>query len=124
MSVQSWLLIAGWSFAAFGCGIFIGIPLVFSPGWANGWPFGLTIYTVWSVGMACEFCLLSITAAVGGGAIAGALGSHYGIGLRYGRAVYAGWLVFACLFVAWAARGAFNEIYASTLEMWPNGYNP
>ncbi len=124
MAPKAWLEIAGWSLLALASEVFVSFGFAFNPGWANAWPFGFTIYNVWSTGMSIVFFLLLVTAAVGTGAVTGAVCSHFGVGLRHGRAVFAGWLVCSCVLALMASIWAFREIYASTLEMWPNGYNP
>jgi hypothetical protein len=124
MSPKGWLAVARWSLLALAGELFFGFGLAFNPGWANGWPFGLTIHSVFSAGMSLLLFLILVTAAALIGAIVGAACSYFGAGLRRGRAVYAGWLVCCCVLALVASLWAFREIYASTLEMWPNGYNP
>jgi hypothetical protein len=124
MAPRVWLAIAQRSLLALACEVFFGFGFAFNPGWANGWPFGLTIYSVWSTGMSVLFSLLLITASVGLGAITGAVCSSFGIGIRSGRAVYAVWLACNCAPALAGGLWAFRRIYASTLQMWPNGYNP
>ena len=75
MAPKAWLSIARQSLLVLAVEICAGFGLGFNPGWANGWPFGLTIYSVWSTAMGALFCLLVLTVAVGVGAIAGAVGS-------------------------------------------------
>ena len=41
---KPWLVIAVCAVGGLCAEVFIGFALVFAPGWANGWPFGLTIY--------------------------------------------------------------------------------
>jgi len=122
MSPKVWLAVAGCSFLALAGELFVGCGFAFNPGWANGWPFGLTIHSVWSAGMSFLLFLILMTAAAGIGAIVGATYSCFGVGFRHGRAVYVGWLVCCCVLALAASLWAFREIYASTLEMWPNGY--
>ncbi len=124
MIAKVWLAIARWSLMVFGGEVFFGFGLAFNPGWANGWPFGLTIDSVWSTGMSFLFFLMLMTAAIGLGAIAGATCARFGVGLRRGRAVYAAWLVCFGVLASVASLWAFKVIRASMLEMWPNGSNP
>lgn len=124
MIAKDWLTIAGWSFGTFAGLIFLGFGPAYSPGWANGWPFGLSIQFVWSAGMTVLFSLLLMTAAAGAGAVVGAVCAYCGVGLRHGRAIYAGWLVLCCALALFASLWAFREVHASTWELWPNGYNP
>ena len=124
MAPRAWLAMARWSLLALVGEVFFGFGFAFNPGWANGWPFGLTIYTVWSTGMSVLFSLLVITAAAGVGAIAGAACSYLGAGLRHGRTVYAAWLACSGALALVAGFWAFGQVYDSTWKMWPNGYNP
>jgi hypothetical protein len=59
--------------AAFGLFVenLVGWFLFFSPGWANGWPFGLSFQTVVSVGLIGYILLELTTAAAGVGAVVG-----------------------------------------------------
>jgi hypothetical protein len=124
MAPKAWLSIARWSLLALAGELCAGFGLGFNPGWANRWPFGLTIYSVWSAAMSAVFCLLLITAAAGIGALAGAACSYFDVGLHHGRVVYAGWLACCGALALVAGLWAFREVYASTCEMWPNGYHP
>ena len=117
-------MIAGCSLMALGVEAFVGFGFAFNPGWANGWPLGFTIYSVWSAGMSFLFFLLLSTTAVGMGAATMAACSYFGIGHRHGRAAYAVWLACSFVLALVASLWVFSEIYATTLEMWPNGYNP
>ncbi len=124
MPPKDWLTIAGRSLAVLAGLLFFGFGLAFNPGWANSWPFGLPIYSVWSAGMSILFLLLFMTVAAGLGAVAGVVCSSFGVGLRRGRAIYAGWLAGSCALAVFASLWAFRRLYATSLEMWPNGYNP
>jgi hypothetical protein len=94
----------------------------FAPGWANGWPGGLTIYQVWSTWLTLTVFMFLMTLGVGVGALVGLLCCIVPRGRRHAGTVFRAWIViWAILSVVtcmWASRG----IYASTLEMWPNGY--
>ena len=65
MSPKVWLAVAGCSFLALAGELFVGCGFAFNPGWANGWPFGLTIHSVWSAGM--SFLLFPNPDDCGGG---------------------------------------------------------
>ena len=93
-----------------------------SPGWANGWPGGLTIYAVWSTWLTVTLFLMLMTVGVGVGSLVSLLANVFpGVRRHTGT-------VFGILMVVWSIISvgtcsfAFREIYASTLEMWPNGY--
>lgn len=124
MAPRGWLKIAGWSLVALVGEVFGSFGFAFNPGWANAWPFGLSIYTVWSTGMSSVFFGILVTVAVGTGAVTGAVCSYFGVGLRHGRAVFAGWVACSSILALVASIWTFRAIYASTLEMWPTGYNP
>lgn len=124
MPQNIWLRIAVCSLLAIGGEAFLSFGLAFSPGWANGWPNGLSIHSVWSTGMTILFVLFLCTAAVGLGAILCAGLARSGVSLLRCRASYLGWLVASGVFAWWAGHWAYDVVYASTLTMWPNGYNP
>lgn len=124
MAPKAWLAIAGWSLLVLEGEGFLGLVLAFSPGWANGWPFRLTIHPVWSTGMSVLLFLLLVTAGVGIGAVACAGCQRFGIGPRRARVLYMIWLACSAILAALASHWAFGVIHASTREMWPDGYNP
>jgi hypothetical protein len=101
--------------------LFFGFGLWFAPGWANGWPGGLTIYRVWSAGMtACLFVMMS-TIGVGAGGMIG-LSLKLSRQNRLAELVVLAWLVLWTVLSISACALAYREFYVSTLEMWPNGY--
>jgi hypothetical protein len=110
------------AFAGVGCELCFGFSLWFAPGWANGWPFGLTIHVVWSVGMALLLFLVLVTTAAGLGAAVGWVGSQHVVGLRHGRKVYVAWLFLAAAAALALALETYQRTHATTLRMWPNGY--
>jgi hypothetical protein len=124
MSCKAW----GWIFlgACLACvgEIWFGFGLWFAPGWANGWPGGLSIHTVWSGGMAALLFLMLLTLAVGAGAVIGSLCTTSERVPRRGLLLYAAWLAAGAALALMLSCWAFKAIYASTLAMWPNGYNP
>jgi len=124
MNPKEWMEIAGGSFVTLGGLMFFGFWLAFTPGWANGWPLGLSIHHVWPAGMSVLLFLLLMMAAATVGAVVGAVCSRWGVGLRRGRAIYAGWLVGSGVVALVASFWAFRVNHAAALEMWPNGYNP
>jgi hypothetical protein len=70
MTAKNWSVIASWSLVALGFELFIGFALSFNPGWANGWPSGMPIDVVWSIGLSVIFLVLLMTVAIGVGALA------------------------------------------------------
>ena len=99
----------------------MSFPFFFAPGWANGWP-GLTIYQIWSSWLSVTLFLMLMTVGVGVGSLVSLLANAFpGVRRHTGS-------VFGVLMVMWSILSvaicsfAFREIYASTLEMWPNGY--
>ncbi len=123
MALKDGFEIARWSVIALAAETFVGFALAFSPGWANDWPFDLTIHTVWSTGMSILFFLLLTTSAAGAGAATMAICSHFGLGNRFNWAAFAVWLACSFVLAMVATLWAFEGIYESTGEMWPNGYN-
>lgn len=124
MSRGRWNTIALGALVAFACEASFGFALWFAPGWANGWPLGLTIHTVWSTGMVVLLFLLSLTSAVSVGAAIGSVCARSEVGRRWDRPVFAAWLAVVAVAAFVLAYRAFPLIYSTTLEMWPNGYNP
>src|SRR5262245_3452104 len=113
MAPKDWLSIARRSLLALGGEGCAGFGLAFNPGWANGWPFGFTISSFWSTAMSFLFCLLVITMAAWAGAVVAAVCFYFGVGLRRGPVVYAGWLACSGALSLVAGLWAFREIYAS-----------
>ncbi|TXT17923.1 MAG: hypothetical protein FD138_4507 [Planctomycetota bacterium] len=119
MSLKTWNEVTHGAIVAFASEAWVGSYLWFAPGWANGWPGGLTIHTVWSTGMAGLLFLLTLTLAVGVGAAVGSLCNRSEVGYRWGQRIFAAWLVAATILAFAMSYVAFAKIYASTLEMWP-----
>jgi hypothetical protein len=80
--------------AAFGLFVenWIGWLLFFSPGWANGWPFGLSFHTVASIGIIVYILLELTTAAAGVGAIVGLICILLRVEEKYESLVQRNWL--------------------------------
>lgn len=93
----------------------MSFPFAFAPGWANGWPGGLTVHEVWSAGMTAVVSLVLFATAAGAGAavcsrLVGRVNSKNLI-LFYGA-----WLVSAALAAGAVGVVAFWVIYASALQ--------
>jgi hypothetical protein len=97
-------------------------PFFFAPGWANGWPGGLTIYQVWSTWLTITFFVMLMTVGLGSGALLSLLVSIFPRTRRHNGFMLIGWMVVWAVLCFAFCLWAFREIYASTLEMWPNGY--
>lgn len=123
MPRNNWLKIAVCSLLAIGGEAYLCFGLAFNPGWANGWPNGRSIHSVWSTVMTMLFILFLSSVAVGLGAILCAGMDRGGVSLSKCRAIYVGWLVASSVFTWRAGHWAYAEVYALTLTMWPNGYN-
>jgi hypothetical protein len=102
--------------------LFLGFPLFFAPGWANGWPSGLTIHAVWSAGMTLIIFVLLMGIAVGLGGFVGLACSLRGKAPRYAVSSYVVWLFLAAALNLILCVRVYQEIHAAALEMWPNGY--
>ncbi|SIO62652.1 hypothetical protein SAMN05444166_7110 [Singulisphaera sp. GP187] len=102
----------------------IGVSLYFAPGWANGWPFGLTIYRVWSGGMAVIGCLMFVTLAAGIRAAICPLRLRYLGEFRFAWLVCRAWLMVCAIATAILGMVIYRTLIAETLKMWPNGYHP
>lgn len=120
MARGDWREISLLAIYALGCELFVSFGLCFAPGWANEWPFGLSIYTVWPAGMATLLFAFLMTVAVGFGAEFAPMA----VNPRTAKRLFRRWLLCAAV-VALALSGwAFVELRAETLRMFPNGYNP
>jgi hypothetical protein len=89
----------------------LGWFLFFSPGWANGFPFGLSFHTVLSVGMTCQILLMLMTAAAAIAAIVGFICTLLGVEWEYLGRGHRIWLWFAALILCISA-GIFTVVYA------------
>jgi hypothetical protein len=94
----------------------------FAPGWANGWPGGLTIYQVWSAWLTVTFFVMLITVGVGVGCLISLLACVFPVARRHSGYVFGTWMVLWAVLSVATSSWAYAKIYASTLEMWPNGY--
>jgi hypothetical protein len=101
----------------------VGVQLWFAPGWANGWPGGLSIHRVWSTGMTVIFFVIQMTIGIGLGALIGLFLCRSSPGRRFAGWVFGVWLFTCIALTVLTCAWAYREIYASTLAMWPNGYN-
>ena len=54
---------------ALGAEVVASFPFFFAPGWANGWPGGLTIYLVWSAWLTVTLFVMLMTCGIGVGAL-------------------------------------------------------
>ena len=99
----------------------LGWFIFFSPGWANGLPFGLSFQTALSVGMAVQILIMLMTAAVGFGAIAALVCTLLGVGWeRVGRD-YRIWFWFVVGFSLLSAA-VYWYCHAWVWKAFPNGY--
>jgi hypothetical protein len=100
----------------------LSFPFYFAPGWANGWPGGLTIYRVWSTWLTITLFVMLMTAGVGVASLISLLACIFPGGSRHSSKVLtiliAIWAILSVTTCSWA----FSAIYSSTPEMWPNGY--
>ena len=100
----------------------VGFPLFFAPGWANGWPGGLSIYRVWSTWLSITIFVMLMTIGLGAGSVIGLLAWLFPPVRRQTGKVLAAWMVIWAVLCVATCLSAYKEIYASTLDMWPNGY--
>jgi hypothetical protein len=114
-------------FFIFSCSALAGeavmsFPFLFAPGWANGWPGGLTIYQVWSTWLSLTLFVMMMTVGVGVGSLVSLFASIFPGARRHTGNVLGIFVVIWSMLSLAICSFAFREIYASTLEMWPNGY--
>jgi hypothetical protein len=99
----------------------LGWFLFFSPGWANGFPFGMSVQTVLSVGMAGYILLMLTTAATCIGATAALICTLLGVRWeRVGRD-YRIWFWFAVGFLL-LSGAVYWYCYVCVWEAVPDGY--
>jgi hypothetical protein len=95
--------------AAFGLLVesLVGQFLFFTHGWANGWPFGLSLETVLSVGVTGYVLLELITATTGVGATIGLICICLRVEEEYESLIYRRWpwvvFVLLCIASSWAS---------------------
>jgi hypothetical protein len=100
----------------------VSFPLWFAPGWANGWPGGLTIHQVWSTCFTIMLFIMLITVGVGLGSAISLVVCIFTRGRGQAGSVFGVWIVIWTIISAAVCFLAFKWMYASTLEMWPGGY--
>jgi hypothetical protein len=108
--------------AALGAEFYVGFALGFAPGWANGWPGGLSIYRVWSAGITAVLFAIMVTGGLGLGALICLLLCRFPKGRRHTWLVFTIWLMACTALAMLNCSWCYREVYASALEMWPNGY--
>jgi hypothetical protein len=100
----------------------LGWILFFSPGWANGWPFGIRSQTVLSVVVTGWVSVLMMTTAAGAGAIFGFTCALGGLGTKQGRRAYRIWLWIWAVATVCSSVPLFGRIHAFNMQVFPNGY--
>jgi hypothetical protein len=119
---DQWSKFALRSFAVLVFEVYTGCGMSFNPGWANGWPFGMTIHAVFSTAMSGLSFLMLVTASVFAGSLIAACCATIGVGDRYIRLGFIALMICCTVAAAILTRLCFMEIYASTFKAWPNGY--
>jgi hypothetical protein len=102
--------------------VFVSFGFFFAPGWANGWPGGLTIYQVWSTWLTITLFVMMMTVGVSAGSLVSLVACVFPAARRHTRKVLTAWMVGCGILSTAACAWAFRGIYASTLQMWPHGY--
>jgi hypothetical protein len=102
-------------------GLSIGWLLFFSPGWANGFPFGLSFQAVLSAGMTCQILLMLMTVAAAVAAIVGFTCTLLGVEWEYLGRGHRIWLWFAALILCISA-GIFTVVCVWVGKLFPDGY--
>ena len=122
MSVSDWLVIVVVAAACLAGEILFGCAWFFSPGWANGGPFGLSFQTVLSTALTGWISVMLMTAATTAGAIVGFFCAALEVGQRHARRVYHVWLWFAGVVILGLSIWVFLRLYSSIWKEFPNGY--
>ena len=94
----------------------------FSPGWANGWPFGIRFHTVLSVALTGWISVILMTALAGVGAIVGFFWALLGLVQKPGSRTYRVWLWISGGLILCLSIPLLGRIHAWTIEVFPNGY--
>jgi hypothetical protein len=97
-------------------------PFYFAPGWANGWPGGLSIHRVWTAGATTVLFVMLMTAGMGAGSAVCGILALFAWARRSTNRVFAIWTAVCVALSAIVCVWGYREIYVSTLEMWPQGY--
>jgi hypothetical protein len=99
----------------------LGWFLFFSPGWANGFPFGLSFQAVLSIGMTIYFLLLIVTAVAGVGAIVALILICFQVEDECASWLSRKWRWFAVVFLCISAW-IFWRAYVLVWQSFPDGY--
>src|SRR4051794_5471702 len=118
-SRSGWCTVAAVAGAVFLAELFVGFGLWFNPGWANGWPGGLSIHVVLPTGLAAHTAVTLMTAAVGLAAAGLALFNR-----PSNRGVLVFFLVVMLAGTLFVSGTMFFKLRAQAVAMWPQGYNP
>jgi hypothetical protein len=101
---------------------FLAFPFYFAPGWANGWPGGLTMARVWSAGMTLGLFAWLTAAGVGFGALIALAVGRFTTVRKVQDVAFVAWLLFWLSFAVVACALFYAATYAGTLKMWAGGY--
>jgi hypothetical protein len=96
--------------------------LFFSPGWANGWPFGIRFQTVISVALTGWISVILMTVSAGVGAVVGFICALLRLGQKHGSKAYDMWLWISAGLILCLSIPLFGSIYALIMEEFPSGY--
>jgi hypothetical protein len=122
ISALGWASRAGLAIALLLAEYVLGWFLFFSPGWANGWPFGIRFQTVLSVVVTGWISLIAMTVLAGFGAMVGFVCALLVLGTKHGRRAYRIWLWIAVLAIQCFTSPLFRRIYAFNMEAFLDGY--
>ena len=122
ISPLGWVSKAGFAVAILFAEYILTWFFFFSPGWANGWPFGIRFQTVLSVALTGWISVILVTASAGVGAIVGFICALLRLGLRQGTRAYRIWLWVSLGLVLCLGIPLLGSIHAWIMEMFPDGY--
>jgi hypothetical protein len=123
MSAFQWFLVVAMAGGALFFQFALGFLVFFSPGWANGWPFGLSFQSVISIAITIWLSIMLFTAFAGAGAIIGLGCAWMQIGKRNGLRIYRNWLWLSLVTVLCLSVLVFSRVYSSTCAEFPKGYS-
>ena len=97
------------AFLGLGAEVVARFPFFFAPGWANGWPGGLTIYRVWSTWLTVTLFVMLMMCGIGVGSLISLLLCGFPSGRRSAGTALATWIAFWAVLSLVACLRAFPE---------------
>jgi hypothetical protein len=97
-------------------------PVLLTPGWANGWPFGLSFQAVLAAGAAIWFGVCAMTATAGAGALLESVAALVGLSARRGWRLYILLLCLSAAVIICASPWVYDRFCDLFWMEFPDGY--